>query len=91
MGEPDYTALSDFIEDSDKFVHNVDDSVISHTLFSVTANNSLGDTNIAVPVRLLGCVQAYVETGASDYIIETVTHSYKIVFIGDVPPLKIFV
>ena len=29
LEEPDYTALSHFIDDSDKFVHTVDDSVIS--------------------------------------------------------------
>ena len=68
--EPNYTALSDIIDISDNFYHVVDDSVISHTLSSVAANASLGDTNIA----LLGWVQAYVEAGASDYIIETVTN-----------------
>ena len=88
--EPDYTALSDFIDDSDISVHNVDDSVISHTLSRVAANASLGDTKIAVPGCLLGCVQAYVEAGASDYIIETVKYCYKLVFIDDVPPPKDF-
>ena len=71
LEEPDYTALSDFIDDSDKFVHTVDDSVISHTLSSVAAN-----ANLAVPGRLLGCVQAYVEAGALEYIIETVKYGY---------------
>ena len=57
--EPDYTALSDIIDIGDNFDHIVDDSSISHTLSSVAVNASLGDTNIAVPGRLLGCVQAY--------------------------------
>ena len=37
---------------------------------------------------MLGCVHAYVEAGESDYIIETVKYSYKLVFIGGVPPPK---
>ena len=62
--EPDYTASSYIVDISANF--DVDDSIICHTLSSVAANNSLGDTNVAVPGRLLGCVEAYVEAGALD-------------------------
>ena len=41
----------------------------------------LGDTNTAVPGRLLGRVEAYQLAGASDYILDTVRYGYKLVFI----------
>ena len=47
LEEPDCTALSDFIDIGDHFDHFVGDSLISHSLYSVAANASLGDTNIA--------------------------------------------
>ena len=45
---------------------------------------------MAVPGRLLGCVEAYMEVGASYYILETVRYGYKLVFIDDVSPPKDF-
>ena len=89
--EPDYTALSDIIDIGDDFDHIVDNSLISHSLSSVAANASLGDTNIAVPGRLLGCVLAYVEAGASEYFLDTDKYGYKLVFTDNISPLKIFV
>ena len=47
----------------------------------------LGDTNLAVPGRLLGRVEAYKGAGASEYILDTVCLGYKLVFIdGKTPP-----
>ena len=88
--EPDYTLVSDFVTSSDKFVETVDNTLFSHTLSSIVANDSLGDTNVAVPGRILGHTEAYVEAGASDYILETVRYGYKLFFIDDVPPPKDF-
>ena len=68
--EPDYTLVSDFVNSSDKFVETVDNALFSHTLSSIAANDSLGDTNVAVPGQILGRTEAYVEAGASDYILE---------------------
>ena len=43
-----------------------------------------------MPGRLLGCVQAYVEAGASEYIIETVKYGYKLVFTDNILPPTYF-
>ena len=64
----------------------LDESLVSYSLSSVAENASLVDTNIAVPGRLLGCVSAYIEAGASDYIVDTVRYGYKLVFKNDTPP-----
>ena len=64
----------------------MDDSLVSHSLSSVAANVSLGDTNIAVP----GSVDAYIEAGASEYIFDTVRYGYKLFFKDDIPPPKYF-
>ena len=50
--EPDYTPLCDFVGD----IFSGEDSLIVSTLSSVAAQASLGDTNTAVPGRLLGRV-----------------------------------
>ena len=52
---------------------------------------SLGDTNIAVPGRILGKLGAYEEAGASDYVLDTVREGYKLVFENGVFPPLIFV
>jgi hypothetical protein len=52
----------------------------------VTNQVKLGDTNSAVPGRLLGRVEAYEEAGASEYILDTVRFGYKLVFIDNKPP-----
>ena len=88
--EPDYNLVSDFVTSSDKFVETVDNSLFSYTFSSITANGSLGDTNLALPGRILGRTEAYEEAGAFNYILETVCSGYKLVFIDDVPPPKDF-
>ena len=64
--EPNYFNLED--------LDHVDEtSVIESTLDSVANQVNLGDTNSAVPGRLLGRVEAYEEAGASKYIVVTAT------------------
>ena len=55
-------------------------SLIVSTLSSVAAQASLGDTNTAVPGRLLGHVEACLEAGASEYVLKTILYGYKLVF-----------
>ena len=50
----------------------------------------LGDTNSAVPGRLLGRIEAYQLAGASDFILETVRYGYKLVFIDNKSPPSSF-
>ena len=57
------------------FDNVVDSSLLDSTLDSVANQVKLGDTNSAVPVRLLGMVMAYKEAGASEYILDTVVLS----------------
>ena len=61
--EPDFTELS-FLVDVDFNGSKVDDSLVSSTLEGVASNVSLGDTNVAIPGRLLGCVDIYIEANA---------------------------
>ena len=39
-----------------------------------------------VPVRLLGKSQFYLDSNASQYIVQTIETGYKLVFITDTPP-----
>ena len=73
----------DHVSDPCAFIEN---SVIESTLDSVANQVKLGDTNSAVPGRLLGRVEAYEEAGASEYIKDTVRLGYKLVFIDNKPP-----
>ena len=58
---------------------------------AIVANQvKLGDTNTAVPGRLLGRVEAYQLAGASDYILDTVRYGYKLVFIDNKTPPSSF-
>ena len=85
--EPNYVNLVDIDNDD---VGNlsafIETSVLEATLDSVANQVKLGDTNSAVPGRLLGRVEAYVEAGASEYILDTVKVGYKLVFIDNKPP-----
>ena len=68
-------------------VNVIDESLFIESLGSVANQVKLGDTNTAVPGRLLGRVEAYEEAGASEYIKETVKWGYKLVFIDKkLPP-----
>ena len=64
-------------------VNVIDESLFIESLGSVANQVKLGDTNTAVPGRLLGRVEAYEEAGASEYIKETVKWGYKLVFIDN--------
>ena len=46
----------------------------------------LGDTNIKVPGRIKGKLDAYLEANASEYVLNTIAEGYKLIFIDDVPP-----
>ena len=52
----------------------------------ILLGDKLGDTNKSVPGRLLGKSQFYTEIGASQYIVETIEHGYKLVFFSCTPP-----
>ena len=72
--EPNYVGLSNlgFFFISEQITSNLESSVIEQSLSDVAALVSLGDTNIAVPGRILGKLGAYEEAGASDYVLDTV-------------------
>jgi hypothetical protein len=78
--EPDFTNHINFNE-----IH--DPSFLECSLASMASQVKLGDTNSAVPGRLLSRVETYKVAGASEYILDTVRFSYKLVFIdGKTPP-----
>lgn len=71
--EPDYRDVT-FISE--------DDSVTNDARFV----SKLGDTDTGVPGRLLGKTEFYLEVRASQYIVDTVSHGYKLIFKDDQPP-----
>ena len=87
--DPNFVNLLD-IDLEDHAIHVVDKSLLLSTLDSVANQIKLGDTNSAVPGRLLGRVQAYEEAGASEYIKDTVKWGYKLVFIDNKLPTSNF-
>ena len=70
----------DPVFDQSVFIDNV--QLVDPVLLS----DKLGDTNKGVPGRLLGKSQFYTEIGASQYIVETIEHGYKLVFFSCTPP-----
>ena len=64
--EPDLSILTTLLDFNEGF--NVDYSLISS---SVASNVSLGDTNVAVPGRILGRVDAYIEASLFIYFKQT--------------------
>ena len=52
----------------------------------ILLGDKLGDTNKGVPGRLLGKSQFYAEIGATQYIVETIEHGYKLLFNCDTSP-----
>ena len=62
--------------------------VDENVLFETTSLSKLGDTNTGVPGRLLGKTLFYLEIKASQYIQDTVSSGYKILFFDDQPPPK---
>ena len=82
--EPNYVGLSNLGSfNSEQITSNLESSVVEQSLSEVAALISLGDTNIAVPGRILGKLSAYEEAGASDYVLDTVREGYKLVFVDD--------
>ena len=77
--EPDFQSHLNFVEIDDP-------SFLECSLASVANQVKLGDTNTAVPGRLLGRIEAYQLAGASDYILDTVRYGYKLVFIDNKTP-----
>ena len=85
--EPNYVGLGNLGSfSSEQVTSNLESSVIEQSLSDVAALVSLGDTNIAVPGRILGKLSAYEEAGASDYVLDTVREGYKLVFVDGVFP-----
>ena len=86
--EPMFSNLEGFEDECD---HKMcDDVAFTETLESVAAGVRLGDTNTQTPGRILGKIDAYVEAGASEYVVETVRLGYKLVFEDGTPPPPIF-
>ena len=78
--EPNYVGLSNLGSfSSEQITSNLESSVIEQSLSDVAALVSLGDTNIAVPGRILGKLSAYEEAGASDYVLNTDREGYELV------------
>ncbi len=85
--EPNYVNLANLGSfNSEQITSPLECSVVEQSLSEVAALVSLGDTNIAVPGRILGKLSAYEEAGASDYVLDTVREGYKLVFVNDVFP-----
>ena len=85
--EPNYIGLSNLGSfSSEQITTDLESSVVEQSLSEVAALISLGDTNIAVPSRILGKLGAYEEAGASDYVLDTVREGYKLVFVDNVFP-----
>jgi hypothetical protein len=56
-------------------------------LQSETPDVLLGDTNVKVPGHIKGKTEAYRKANASQYVLDTVTVGYKLIFINDeIPP-----
>ena len=82
--EPNYEGLCNLGSlDSNLKNINLESSIVEQSLADVAALVSLGDTNIAVPGRIKGKLDAYEEAGASDYVLNTVRDGYKLVFLDD--------
>ena len=84
VAEPSFVGLSKLGTFNSDLLHsNLESSVIEQSLSDVAALISLGDTNISVPGRIKGKLEAYEEADASDYVLNTVREGYKLVFNSD--------
>ena len=64
-----------------------DDFEFVSNLQSETPAVLLGDTNVKVPGRIKGKTEAYIKAKASQYVLDTVSLGYKLIFINDeIPP-----
>ena len=85
--EPDFTNVSGMgfgYEGVD--VEHCEDFVKALKSENLDAEVILGDTNIKVPGRIKGKLNAYLEANASEYVLNTIAEGYKLIFIDDVPP-----
>ena len=86
--EPDFLSVSslEIFEQNSPVIEDVCHEFVS-SLQSKTPDIILGDTNTIVPGRLLGRTEAYRKANASQYVLDTVTVGYKLIFINDeIPP-----
>jgi hypothetical protein len=65
--EPDFSGIAMFDNIEIKW-GIIEDSVFTSALEIVASNISLGDTNTAIPGRILGCLDIYEEENASQYV-----------------------
>ena len=86
--EPDFLSVSNlesFDPNSPVIEHDCHEFV--STLQSKTPDIILGDTNTIVPGRIKGRTEAYRKANASQYVLDTVTVGYRLIFINnEIPP-----
>ena len=83
--EPNFLGVS-HLEDFNPNVPLTDNEFVSN-LQSQDSDIVLGDTNVKVPGRIKGKTEAYRKADASQYVLDTVTVGYKLIFINDeIPP-----
>ena len=79
--EPDFANIAHLgvinVDDGEG-VGVIEDSVLVSALEIVASNVSLGDTNTAIPGRILGCLDIYEEANASQYVLDTISEVYNI-------------
>ena len=83
--EPNFLGVS-HLEDFSPNIPLSENEFVSN-LQSETPDVLLGDTNVKVPGRIKGKTEAYRKANASQYVLDTVTVGYKLIFINDeIPP-----
>ena len=81
--EPNFLGVSQFTDSDIQF----SELEFISNLQCETPDVLLGDTNVKVPGRIKGKVEAYRKAKASQYVLDTVTVGYKLIFINDeIPP-----
>jgi hypothetical protein len=86
--EPDFLGVShlDSFDPNAPVIENDFHEFVSN-LQSQTSDIILGDTNTKVPGRIKGQTEAYRKADASQYVLDTVTVGYKLIFINNkIPP-----
>ena len=83
--EPNFLGVS-HLEDFSPNIPLSENEFVSN-LQSETPAVLLGDTNVKVPGRIKGKTEAYIKAKASQYVLDTVSVGYKLIFINDeIPP-----
>ena len=75
--EPNFLGVSHLEEFS--LVPFTENEFVSN-LQSLDSDIVLGDTNVKVPGRIKGKTEAYRKANASQYVLDTVTVGYKLIF-----------